>query len=167
MNTDDHPTRARLGRGQFHLTICAAALVSFIAGCLVNTRLVQKVEAQRVEAQAESKRVFELLIYHTRPGKGPALESLFRDASQVISKHGMEVVGYWVPEGDPAWADTFVYLVAHPSQEDAKTRWDAIHTDPTMRVYIRDAADNMIERVDKKYRVDEVYMRPTDFSAMK
>lgn len=162
MRTDHHTTRMPPGRGQFQRTVFTAALVSFVAGCLVNAHFVQ-----RVEAQAESKRVFELLIYHTRPGKGPALESLFRDASQVISKHGMEVVGYWVPEGDPAWADTFVYLVGHSSQEDAKTRWDAIHTDPTMRLYIRDAADNMIERVDKKYRVDEVYMRPTDFSAMK
>jgi Asp-tRNA(Asn)/Glu-tRNA(Gln) amidotransferase A subunit family amidase len=107
------------------------------------------------------------MIYHTRPGKGPALESLFHDAAKVISDHGMEVVGYWVPEGDPAWADTFVYLVAHPSMDDAKQRWDAIHNDPAMRVYIKEAADNIIERVDKRYNVDEVYMRPTDFSVMK
>ena len=92
---------------------------------------------------------------------------MFRDASKVISKYGMEVVGYWVPEGDPAWADTFVYLVAHPSQDDAKKRWDAIHSDPAMQLYIKEAAANIIERVDKKYRVDEVYMRPSDFSAMK
>lgn len=151
MNRDKLPWRASV-----------AVLVSFVAGCVVSSRAIQ-----RAEAPADGNRVFELMIYHTRPGKRPALESLFRDAAKVISKHGMEVVGYWVPTGDPAWADTFIYLVAHPSLEDAKQRWDVIHKDPTMRVYIREAADNIIEQVDQEYRVDEVYMRPTDFSAMK
>jgi hypothetical protein len=136
--------------------------VSFAAGCLVGTPFVN-----RIAAQAESNRVFELFIYHARPGKGPALESLFRDASKVISNHGMQVVGYWVLQGDPTLADTFVYLVAHPSSEDAKTRWDAIHTDPKMRLYNKEAADHIIDRADNKYRVDEVYMRAADFFAMK
>ena len=153
--------RTPLARSIVRFAVGTGVLLAFGAGCL-STRVVQ-----RVQAQTDNKRVFELLIYHTRPGKGPALESLFRDASKVIADHGMEVVGYWVPEGDPVWADTFVYLVAHPSQEDAKTRWDAIHEDPAMRAYIREAADNIIERVDNKYRVDEIYMRPTPFSAMK
>jgi len=144
------------------MKMSAAAIVSFAAGCIL-TALV----SARVDARADSNRVFELMIYHTRPGKGPALESLFRDAAKVISKHGMDVVGFWVPEADPAWADTFVYLVAHPSLDDARQRWDAIHADPTMRAYIKEASDNIILRVDQKFQVDEVYMRPTDFSAMK
>jgi hypothetical protein len=45
------------------------------------------------------------------------------------------VVGYWVPEGDPAWANTFIYLVAHPSQAEAKKNWDALHaTQPFRRI---------------------------------
>ena len=162
MKTNNHIPTKRFSLGQFRWTVFAVALASFAVGCLVSTRLVQ-----RVDAQTENRRVFELLIYPTRPGKGPELESMFRDASKVISKYGMDVVGYWVPEGDPAWADTLVYLVAHPSQDDAKKRWDAIHSDPTMQAYIKEAAANIIDRVDKKYRVDEVYMRPSDFSAMK
>jgi hypothetical protein len=162
MKMDPRPVFARRSRGTFPWAACVAALAWFAAGCLVGSRVVQ-----RVEAHVDTKRVFELMIYHTRTGKGPLLESLFRDASKVISDHGMEVVGYWVPEGDPAWADTFVYLVAHPSLEDAKQRWDVIHKDSTMRVYIKEAADNIIQRADNKYQVDEVYMRPTDFSAMK
>jgi len=149
-------------RPRFPWTTCITVVVSFAAGWLASARIVQP-----VAARAETTRVFQLMLYHTRPGKRAALETLFRDAAKVISNHGMEVVGYWAPEGDPAWDDTFVYLVAHPSLDDAKQRWDVIHKDPTMRVYIREAADNIIERVDDKYHVDEVFMRPTDFSAMK
>lgn len=161
MNTADSTVPRRNRRLTVRWAVGSAVVLAFAAGSF-STLLVP-----RVQAEVANNRVFELLIYHTRPGKGPALESLFRDASKVISDHGMEVIGYWVPEGDPAWADTLVYLVAHPSQEDAKTRWDAIHKDPTMRAYIREAADNIIERVDNKYHVDEIYMRPTEFSTMK
>jgi len=161
MNTANSHASIRFRPLTARWAACGVVVLAFATGFL-SARVVPT-----VQAQAESSRVFELLIYHTRPGKGPVLESLFRDASKVITDHGMQVVGYWVPEGDPAWADTLVYLVAHPSQQDAKTRWDAIHKDPTMRVYIREAADNIIERVDNKYHVDEIYMRPTEYSAMK
>jgi hypothetical protein len=111
-------------------------------------------------------RVFELLVYHTLPGKVPALESIFRDVSKLQDKHDLNVVGYWVPNDDPAWANTFIYLVAHPSREDANKNWDALHADPAFPQY-REQATQVIEKVDNKYRVDEVYMRPTDYSAMK
>jgi hypothetical protein len=69
------------------------------------------------ETKLDSNRVFELLIYHTRPGKAPALESIFRDASKVMAGHGINMVGSWVPNEDPAWKDTFIYVVAHPSRD--------------------------------------------------
>jgi len=142
--------------------VSAIAIVSFAAGSLVSAHLTP-----HVQARGDSNRVFELLMYHTRPGREPALESIFRDASVLMAKHGIDVVGYWVPDGDPAWADTFVYLVAHPSREDAKRNWDAVHAEPAMKEYVKQAAADIIEKVDNKYHVDEVYMRPTDYSAMK
>ena len=76
-------------------------------------------------------------------------------------------MGFWVPESsDPAWANTFVYLVAYPSMEEAKKRQDALHADPAFPRY-RKLAIPLIEKVDKKFKVDEVYMRPTDYSLMK
>jgi hypothetical protein len=107
------------------------------------------------------------MVYHTVPGKVPALEAIFRDVSKLQTKHDMNVVGYWVPGGDdPAWADTFIYLVAHPSLDEAKKNWHALHADPAFPEY-RDQAAQILEKADGKYRVDEVYMRPSDFSAMK
>jgi len=141
--------------------VCCTALFSFAAGSLFTARLMHL-----SQVRADSNRVFELMVYHTVPGKVPALESIFRDVSKLQAKHDLNVVGYWIPNDDPAWANTFIYLVAHPSQEEAKKNWDALHSDPAFPEY-RKQATPLIEKVDEGYKVDEVYMRPTDYSAMK
>lgn len=101
-------------------------------------------------------------IYHTLPGKEPELESIFRDVSKQQEQHGLHVLGFWVPDQDPAWKDTFVYVVEHPSLEDAKRNWDSLHTDPAFLPYRRAAAP-LIQVVNGRYNVDEIYMRPADF----
>lgn len=142
--------------------LCATAAISFACGSILTSHLTH---LQAVKA--DSNRVFELMVYHTTPGKVPALESIFKDLSKLQAKHGLDVVGYWVPSDDsPAWKDTFVYLIAHPSQDDAKKNWDALHADPAFLPY-RKAAVPLIEKVNDAYQVDEVFMHPTDFSAMK
>ncbi len=140
--------------------VCGAALISVAVGSLVAAHFVRA-----TEARWDSNHVFELRIYHAVPGKGPALESVFRDASKVMANHGINVVGYWVPNEDPAWKDTFIYIVAHPSREKAKNDWDALHADAAFRPYI-EAAKPLIDKAGKVFRVDEVYMRATDFSPM-
>jgi hypothetical protein len=141
--------------------VCGTALVSFAAGSLLTVCLTHW-----NQVRADSNRVFELMVYHTVPGKVPALESIFRDVSKLQAQHALDVIGYWVPNDDPAWANTFIYLVAHPSQEEAKKNWAALHADPAFPEYRKQAAP-LIEKVDDAYKVDEVYMRPTDYSAMK
>jgi hypothetical protein len=140
--------------------VCGTALVSFVAGSLMTARLTHL-----NQVRADSHRVFELLVYHALPGKVPALESIFRDVSKLQANHNLNVVGYWAPNNDPAWADTFIYLVAHPSREEAKKNWDALHADPAFPGYRKQAAQ-LLEKVKEDYKVDEVYMRPTDYSAM-
>ena len=140
--------------------VCGTALVSFAAGSLLTARLMHL-----NQVGADSNRVFELFVYHTIPGKAPALESVFRDVAKLQDKHGITVVGYWVPNEEPAWANTFIYLVAHPSREDAKKNQDALHADPAFPE-LRKQATPLVEKVNGEYRVDEVYMRPADYSAM-
>src|ERR1700724_2638692 len=80
-------------------TTCGIALLSFAAGSFVTARL-----AHLNQVRADGNRVFELRIYHAMPGKLPALESRFRDTtSKLLAKHDLKVVGYWIPEGVPAW----------------------------------------------------------------
>jgi hypothetical protein len=118
-------------------SVCAIALLSFTAGLLITAR-----------------------IYHTVPGKLPALESRFRDIySKLLAKHDLQVVGYWVPEGAADWDNTFVYLVAHSSREEAKKNWDAMLADPEVQEAIKsEEANKLVEKIDR------TYMRPTDFS---
>ncbi len=142
-------------------TLLGTALAAFAAGSLLTSQLAH-LEAVR----AESNRVYELMIYHTVPGKVPELESIFRDVSEQQTKYGLNVVGYWVPNEDPAWKNTFVYVVVHPSREKAEANWRALHADPKFLPY-RKAAEPLIEKVNGEFNVDEVYMRPTDYSALK
>ena len=139
-------------------SFCAIALLSFTAGSLITARL-----AHIDHVRADSNRVFELRIYHTVPGKLPALESRFRDIySKLLAKHDLQVVGYWVPEGAADWDNTFVYLVAHSSREEAKTNWDAMLADPAVQEAIKsEQANKLVEKIDR------TCMRSTDFSPMK
>ena len=139
-------------------TFCSVVLVSFAAGSLMTARL-----AHVSRVRADGDRVFELRIYHALPGKVPALESRFRDAtSKLLAKHDLNVVGYWVPEGTPDWDNTFIFLVAHSSPEEAKKNWDAMMADPEFQAMVKsDQANKLVEKVDR------TYMRATDFSPMK
>ena len=161
MNKGNSPSQLPT-RAAFRLLIaCGIALLCFAAGSLITARLM-RVRAVR----AENNRVFELMIYHTLPGKAHELEAIFREHSKLMAKHGLDVVGFWVPNEDPEWKDTFVYVLAFPSREEATKRWREIHNDPDTRPDV-EAAKLIIEKVGGQFHVDEVFMRPTDFSAMK
>ena len=136
----------------------AVGALCFAAGSLVSARLTRP-----DLARAEGNRVYELNIYHAVPGKGPDLEAVWRNASKVVAAHGIQILGYWVPNEDPALKDTFIYVVEFPSREEANKQWAALHTDPVFRPYI-EAAKPFIEKVEGRFHVDEIYMRPTDFS---
>src|SRR5271166_1911251 len=125
-------------------TVCVIALVSFAAGSLITARLMHV-----NQVRADGNRVFELRIYHVVPGKLPALESRFRDTtSKLLAKHGLKVVGYWVPAGSPGWDNTFIFLVAHPSREEAKKHWDAMRADPEFQEMIKsEQADKWVEKI--------------------
>ena len=139
-------------------TVCAIALFSFAAGSLITARL-----AHIDQVRADSNRVFELRVYHTVPGKVPDLESRFRDTiSKLLAKHDLKVVGYWVPGGAPSGDDTFIYLVAHSSRDEAKKNWDGMRTDPEFQEVIKSEQAN---RTTEK--IDVTYMRQTDFSPLR
>lgn len=139
-------------------TVCGIAVIAFATGSLLTARL-----AYVNQVRADSNRVFELRVYHAMPGKTEALVSRFRDtASKLLAKHDLKAVGYWVPDEGAAATDTFVYLLVHPSREEAKKNWAAMFADPAFQEMMK------LEQTDKLVqRVDAMYMHPTDFSAMK
>jgi len=129
--------------------VCGIAVVSFAGASLI---------AAMNEVTADGNRVYELRVYHVVPGKMPALEARFRDTtSKLLTKHDLKVLGYWVAEDN-----TFVFMLAHSSREEAKKNWDALRADPEFQAMSKsEQTDKLVEKLDV------TYMRPTDFSSMK
>jgi hypothetical protein len=74
-------------------------------------------------------KIFELREYKAKPGKFDALNARFRDHTcQLFKKHGIEVVGFWIPTDENA--DTLLYMVSFPSVEAQKKAWEAFRADP-------------------------------------
>lgn len=137
----------------------ALAALSFAIGSLMTAYLMRT-----KTVQAQSSRVFELRVYHTLPGRLPALESRFRDHTiQIFNKHQMTSVGYWIPQDSPQKENTLIYILAHESRESAKKNWAEFGADPEwQKVAKASEADGKI--VEK---IESTYMTPADFSAMK
>ena len=137
--------------------VCGVALVAFAAGSLITARWMPV-----NQVSADSNRVFELRVYHAVPGKVPALESSFATQVQAARQTRSEGCGLLGARGAPAWDNTFIYLVAHSSREEAKKNWDAMRADPATQELLKsEQADKLVEKVDS------TYMRPEDFSPMK
>src|SRR5438552_11471335 len=76
-------------------------------------------------------RVFELRTYTCNEGKLEALKARFRDhTSEIFKRHGMESIGYWVPQDPEKSKTTLIYIIAHPSREAATKNWNEFRNDP-------------------------------------
>ena len=121
--------------------------------------------AARASSQAPDPRVFELRTYHAAPGKFEALHARFRDHTNAFfKKHGMTVVGFWVPtDADKGSADTLVYVLAFKDRAAATAAWRAFGTDPEW-VKVRDESQKDGSLTTK---IESVFMAPTDYSPLK
>jgi hypothetical protein len=109
-------------------------------------------------------RVFELRTYTTMDGKLDALKARFRDHTiEIFNRHGMTSIGYWVPSDPAKSQNTLIYIIAHPSLEEAKQHWIEFRNDPEWKKVSADSEkDGKIVS-----HVDSVFMTPADFSMMK
>jgi len=109
-------------------------------------------------------RVFELRTYTCYEGKLDALKARFRDHTiEIFKRHGMESIGYWVPEDPERSKNTLIYIIAHASREQATKNWAAFRADPEWQKVSADSEKNgkIVQHVDS------VYMDPTGFSPLK
>ena len=134
----------------------AAIGLAFVAGSLITSRLHT--------VQAQSTRVFELRVYHTLPGRLPALQARFRDHTmRIFNKHHMTSIGYWVPQDAPQKESTLIYIISHESRDAAKKNWAEFGADPEwQQVAKASEADGKI--VEK---IESTYMDPSDYSPLK
>jgi hypothetical protein len=102
---------------------------------------------------------YELRVYHANPGKISALLTRFRDHTVgLFAKHGMDSIGYWVPENTP---DDLIYVLQHSG--DPAKNWESFLNDPE---WIEVKANSEVDGV-LVASIDAQYMSATDFSALK
>ena len=108
--------------------------------------------------------VYELRTYTAADGKLDALKARFRDHTiRIFKKHGMESVGYWVPEDPDKSKNTLIYILKHPSREGAEKHWTDFQNDPEWkRVSAESEANGKLV-----LKVDRVWLDPTEFSMLK
>ena len=75
--------------------------------------------------------VYELRLYHVNEGKMDALRDRFGNHTDAIFKrHNMKSIGYWSPEDAPSSQNLFIYILEHPSRQEAEKNWAAFQADP-------------------------------------
>jgi hypothetical protein len=108
--------------------------------------------------------VYELRMYHVNPGKMDALVARFGDHTDAIFKrHNMKSIGYWVPEDVAHSQSLFIYILEHPSREEAKKNWATFQADPEWK-RVKGESEAQGSLVD---HIDSMFMDPTSYSALK
>ena len=109
-------------------------------------------------------RVYELRTYTCFEGKLDALKARFRDHTIAIFKrHGIESVGYWVPQDPEKSKTTLIFILVHPSREAADKNWKEFWDDAEWKKVTAESEAN--GKIVQK--MDSVFMSPTAFSKLK
>jgi hypothetical protein len=129
---------------------------------------VGRVSSNPVAAQATTTtaagHVYEMRTYTATEGKLANVNARFRDHTvRIFNKHNMKSVGYWTPLEGPLADTTLIYILEHPSREEARKNWAAFSADPEWQ---KAKAESEVEgRIVAK--AESVFLKPTDYSALK
>ena len=134
------------------------SLLSFIGGVAVTLGF------SNLGGSKTSQHVYELRMYHVNEGKMDALIARFGNHTDAIfRRHNMKSIGFWRPQDEPYSQNPFVYILEHPSREEARKNWAAFQADPEWK---KVKADSEINGVLANH-IDSYFMDPTSFSALK
>jgi hypothetical protein len=108
-----------------------------------------------------SKVVYELRIYHAAPGKLEELLARFRDHTvKLFARHGIKSVAYWTPVDEPQNSNTLIYILEHPSREEAAANWKSFQDDPEWKS-VKEKSELNGKLTEK---IDSTFLALTDFS---
>jgi heme-degrading monooxygenase HmoA len=144
----------------------------YLLGVLIVSLGVLGVAAHLAQAQKAVKgekkvdnRVFELRTYTAAPGKMDALNARFRQhTNKLFEKHGMTLIGYWMPMKQKEGEEKLIYILAYPSKEAADKSWQAFRDDPEWQ---KARAESEKDGKLLAKPPESVYMNPTDYSPLK
>ena len=131
----------RINRGRILRGMKGSHLISFVCGLM----LVIGFNTLRGSNTEPSPHVYELRLYHVNPGKMN------------------ELIGYWVPEDPPSSQNLFVYVLQHPSRQEADKNWAAFQADREWQKVKAESEKNgsLVDHIER------YFMDPTSFSALK
>jgi hypothetical protein len=133
-------------------------LLSFIGGAAVMLGI------SHFNDSSPPNHVYELRLYQVNDGKIDALIARFGEhTDSIFRRHNMKSVGYWRPEDAPYSQNLFIYILEHPSREEARKNWAAFQSDPEWK---KVKADSEINGPLANH-IDSYFMDPTTFSALK
>lgn len=103
----------------------------------------------------------EMCVYHTLPGRMPALHARFREAGVALwSRHGFRQVGIFTDWIGPDCANKLICLLAWESMSERDTKWRAFLADPEwLAACERGERDGRIVA-----RCESSILRPTPYS---
>ena len=138
--------------------IKAMSLLSFIGGVAVTLGF------SNLGGSKTSQHVYELRMYDVNEGKMEALIARFGDHTDgIFRRHNMKSIGFWRPQDAPYSQNLFVYILEHPSREEARKNWAAFQADPEWKK-VKPDSETHGPLVD---HIDSYFMDATSFSALK
>jgi hypothetical protein len=127
---------------------------------------VGRVSSSPVSAQTATTagHVYELRTYTAAEGKLANVNARFRDHTRrIFDKHNMKSIGYWTPLEGPTADTTLIYLLEHPSREEARKNWAAFSADPEwQKVKTESEVGGRIVA-----KAESLFLNPTDYSPLK
>ena len=110
-----------------------------------------------------TNRVFEVRTATSTDGKSrDALVNRFRQWEVTIFRRiGIQPVAFFVPSDSPKSENTFFYIVAHASRQQAAESWTKVINDPEFKEKSKQGEPL------GKVTVDSMFVDPLDFSPIK
>ena len=104
---------------------------------------------------AKDSRCFEMRTYFAMPGKLEDLNKRFRDHTcRLFQKHGIELIGFWIPQDKDKGADTkLIYILAHKSRDAAKKSYASFGADPEWKKVVGESEANgkLVEKIESVF----------------
>jgi hypothetical protein len=150
----------KLGSATYSTTMKLFYILFFLSGVAVTLGL----STMRGSNANAAHHVYELRLYHVHEGKMDALRDRFGNHTDAIFKrHNMKSIGYWSPEDAPDSQKLFIYILEHPSRQEAEKNWAAFQADPEWKkVKAESEANGPLAD-----HIDHYFMDPTSYSALK
>ena len=107
--------------------------------------------------------IYELRIYHSIPGRLPALLSRFQNQTLPLwEKHGIRQVGFWTTLIGES-SQQLTYMLAWDSLAEREKRWNAFVADPEWAAIVADSERDgqLVQNISSQL------LKPTTFSAVK